>query len=130
MTGTRGALTCDFVRSMVVGAGNPGTEALEKMLNPMVGGRAAGRSHGAQRGPARLLGRSYPGLAELIGAFYGAIAARGPSPVSRRAPASRHRLFEQLAARIEARPRAARPPSPSATASRLRLACKARRRVV
>ena len=36
VTGTRGALTADFVRSMAIGAGNPGTEALEKILNPIV----------------------------------------------------------------------------------------------
>ena len=38
ITGTDGALTCDFVRSMVIGAGNPGTEALEKILNPIAEG--------------------------------------------------------------------------------------------
>ena len=38
LTGTRGSLTCDFVRSVVIGAGNTGTEPLEKILNPMMEG--------------------------------------------------------------------------------------------
>src|SRR5262249_26343629 len=36
LVGTGGSLTCDFVRSTVFGNANPGTEALEKILNPVV----------------------------------------------------------------------------------------------
>jgi len=82
ITGTRGALTCDLVRSVVVGAGNPGAAALEKVLNPMVEG--AQLVFGTARSVAHrvLSGTSYPGLAELIGAFYRAIDSGAPSPVT------------------------------------------------
>lgn len=80
LIGTGGLLTCDFVRSTVVGAANPGTEILEKIANPILeGAQLVGRT--ALRLPARLRG-GYPGLAELIDAFYAAIVHRGPSPVS------------------------------------------------
>ena len=62
-TGTRGSLTCDFVRSIVVGAANPGTEALEKILNPMVEGAAAPVADRSAAWPVALRsGGSYPGL--------------------------------------------------------------------
>ena len=38
LTGTAGSLSCDFVRSVVIGMANPGTEALEKILNPIAEG--------------------------------------------------------------------------------------------
>lgn len=100
--GTQGSLTCDFVRSIVVGAGNPGTEALEKVLNPMIeGAQLAGRT--AMSVAGRLCGSgSYPGLAESIGGFHCAVASNGPPPLS---PAHLMRVtevFEKLVARIEA----------------------------
>jgi predicted dehydrogenase/nucleoside-diphosphate-sugar epimerase len=97
MTGTRGALTCDLVRSVVVGAANPGAEAREKVLNPMVEGvqlvvRTA-------RSVARrvVTGVSYPGLAELIGAFYEAIERGAPSPIAPRHLLRVTAIFEALA---------------------------------
>jgi predicted dehydrogenase/nucleoside-diphosphate-sugar epimerase len=82
ITGTRGALTCDLVRSVVVGAGNPGAAALEKVLNPMLEGTQL--VVGTARSVARrvMSGVSYPGLAELIAAFYQAIERGAPSPVT------------------------------------------------
>jgi predicted dehydrogenase/nucleoside-diphosphate-sugar epimerase len=116
-TGTRGAVTCDFVRSIVIGAGNPGTEPLEKILNPMAeGAQMAGRT-ALSVGRRICSGTSYPGLAELLGAFYDAIAADAPSPVTPDHLLQVTRIFQPLVARIDAAAdRSTRPPSPLATA--------------
>ena len=102
VTGTRGALTCDLVRSIIVGAANPGTEALEKVLNPIVEGlqlmSRTTRSVGARvRG-----GVSYPGLAEMIDAFYGAVIHGGDSPISPEHLLRVTGIFEELVAHIDA----------------------------
>jgi predicted dehydrogenase/nucleoside-diphosphate-sugar epimerase len=116
ITGTRGALTCDFVRSIVIGAGNPGTEPLEKILNPVAeGAQMAGRT-ALSVGRRICSGTSYPGLAELVGAFYEAIAAHGPSPVAPSHLLRVTRIFQPLAARIETSADRCARPSPSATA--------------
>jgi predicted dehydrogenase/nucleoside-diphosphate-sugar epimerase len=101
VTGTRGSLTCDFVRSIVVGAANPGTEALEKVLNPMVEGLQLCSRTAASVGRRLCSGGNYPGLATLLEAFYRAVAHGGDSPVS---PAHLSRvthLFEQLVSSVE-----------------------------
>ena len=108
VVGTGGSLTCDFVRSILVGAANRGTEALEKILNPMVEGlQLVSRT---TRSVSRRVhsGRSYPGLAELIEAFYRSAANSGPAPVTSEHLLRVTALFEQLVARVEA---ARRPPS-------------------
>jgi nucleoside-diphosphate-sugar epimerase len=53
-------------------------------------------------GRRALTGVSYPGLAELIGAFYEAIDRGGPSPVSPRHLLRVTAILEQLIARVEA----------------------------
>ena len=101
LTGTRGALTCDLVRSVVVGAANPGAEALEKVLNPMVEGLQLMTRTAYSVVRRVVTGVSYPGLAELIGAFYDAIERGAASPIS---PAHLLRvsaMFESLSSRIE-----------------------------
>ena len=73
LVGTGGSLTCDFVRSIVVGAGNPGTEALEKISNPVIeAGQLVARTAASLY--RRLRRGAYPGLAELIEAFYRAVS--------------------------------------------------------
>jgi predicted dehydrogenase/nucleoside-diphosphate-sugar epimerase len=102
MSGTRGALVCDLVRSVVVGAGNPGAEALEKVLNPMVEGLQLMVGTARSVGRRAVTGAGYPGLAELIGAFYGAIDRGAPSPTSPRHLLRVTGIFEQLVAGIDA----------------------------
>jgi predicted dehydrogenase/nucleoside-diphosphate-sugar epimerase len=102
LTGTGGAVTCDFVRSIAFGAANPGTEALEKVLNPIAeGGQLIART--AWSLARRLRSRtSYPGLTELVGAFYHAVATGGASPVSADHLLRVAGLFENLVARVDA----------------------------
>jgi predicted dehydrogenase/nucleoside-diphosphate-sugar epimerase len=101
LTGTSGSLSCDFVRSIVVGAANPGTEALEKILNPMAEGAQLITRTGLSLAQRARSGSSYSGLAELIGAFYRAVASGGAPPVPPGHLLRVTELFEDLAARIE-----------------------------
>src|SRR6185436_581423 len=101
ISGTRGTLTCDFVRSILLGAGNSGTEALEKILNPITEGASL-----AQRSAMSLVrrltsGTSYAGLPQIIEQFYGAVASGQPSPVSREHLLRVTRIFERIVAGIE-----------------------------
>jgi predicted dehydrogenase/nucleoside-diphosphate-sugar epimerase len=101
LTGTRGSLTCDFVRSILVGSGNPGTEALEKVLNQIAEG--TGLAARAAWSTARRLasGTSYAGLPQLFEAFYGAVASGGPSPVSPDHLLQVTRIFEAIVAAVD-----------------------------
>jgi predicted dehydrogenase/nucleoside-diphosphate-sugar epimerase len=102
ITGTRGSLTCDFVRSVVIGAGNAGTEALEKILNPMFEGtQMISRTAGSLARRLRA-GGGYPGLSELINEFYVAVAQGTESPLSPAHLLSVTDIFEKLVARVEA----------------------------
>ncbi len=102
VTGTRGALTCDLVRSILVGAANPGTEALEKALNPIVEGLQLISRTARSVGARVRNGVTYPGLAEMIDAFYGAVVNRGDSPVSPEHLLRVTGVFEELVAHIHA----------------------------
>lgn len=102
LTGTEGSLTCDFVRSIVFGVANPGTEALEKVLNPIAEG-AQLMARTTLSLARRLRSRTgYPGLHELVGAFYRAVATGGASPVSPDHLLRVAGLFEDLVAGIDA----------------------------
>lgn len=113
VSGQGGTLTADFVRATVVGAGNPGTEVLEKIANPLVEGWQQGWRTVTSVAKRALRGGDYPGLVELIGAFYQAVASGTGSPIS---PAHLTRvtaIYERLAREIR-RSAAARPrPAPS-----------------
>ena len=119
-SGTGGTLTADFLRSSVVGAANPGTSPLEKAANSLVEARQlAVRSSLGVAG--RILRQDYPGLAELIGDFYAAVAGTNGSRRSPIAPDHLRTvtgLFEELtdnirgSARTIVQRRAGRPSSP------------------
>ncbi|TMQ25996.1 MAG: NAD-dependent epimerase/dehydratase family protein [Candidatus Rokuibacteriota bacterium] len=102
LVGTGGSLTCDFVRSIVVGAANPGTEMLEKVLNPMVEGLQLLTRTPVSVGRRMRSGVGYPGLAELITAFYRAVATGSASPVSPEHLLRVTSVFERLVAEIDA----------------------------
>ncbi len=100
VTGTGGTLTADFVRSVMVGTGNAGTSPVEKILNPIFEGlQLQWRS---VRSLLRRLvaGGHYPGLAELLGAFYRAIATNAASPLTPSHLTSVTSVFEQVTAAI------------------------------
>ena len=102
LTGTRGSLSSDFVRSMVIGAGNPGTEALEKMLNPIAEGAQLMARTCASVTRRLCHGISYPGLTELIGTFYRAVVNGRPSPLSPDHLLRVSDIFEDLVTTIDA----------------------------
>jgi predicted dehydrogenase/nucleoside-diphosphate-sugar epimerase len=102
LVGTGGTLTCDFVRSTVVGAANPGTEILEKIANPMLEG-AQLLARTARSLPRRLRsGGGYPGLAELIDAFHASVRTRAASPVTPEHLLRVTALFETMVAEVDA----------------------------
>jgi predicted dehydrogenase/nucleoside-diphosphate-sugar epimerase len=82
ISGEGGALTADFVRAILVGTANPGTEALEKIANPLVEGWQLGWRTARSLVGRMLRGGDYPGLAELMGAFYLSVANGAEPPLS------------------------------------------------
>lgn len=102
VTGTRGSLTCDFVRSMVLGAENSGTQALEKILNPMVEGTQTITRTAASVARRLRAGGGYPGLTELIADFYRAVLDGGRPPLTSAHLLRVTELFEHLVSRVEA----------------------------
>ena len=118
-SGTGGTLTADFLRSAVVGAANSGTAPLEKAANSLVEARqlAVRSTIGVA---SRILRQDYPGLAELIGDFYAAVAdagGDGRSPVAPDHLRTVTGLFEELAENIRSSARTAlhRRPGPPAS---------------
>jgi predicted dehydrogenase/nucleoside-diphosphate-sugar epimerase len=99
-TGARGSLTVDFIRTIVVGAGNDGTSPLEKIANPFLeAAQLAWRS--ATSLTRRLVrGADYPGLVELLSDFYAAAVAGHNSPVSVQHLRHVTAVYEQLAAHV------------------------------
>jgi predicted dehydrogenase/nucleoside-diphosphate-sugar epimerase len=100
VSGEGGTLTADFVRAILVGAVNPGTAPLEKIANPLVESWQQGLRTIESLARRMLQGGNYPGLTELIGSFYRAVATGAEAPLS---PAHLERvtaIYERLAAEI------------------------------
>ena len=100
VTGARGTVAADFVRGMVIGAGNDGTSPLEKIANPFVEAAQLAWRSGVGLSRRLLHGVDYPGLAELIGDFYAAVAAGKPSPVGVDHLRRVTDIYEELAAQV------------------------------
>jgi len=83
LVGKNGTLEADFVRGTATRLVGPGASGIDKVLNPY---RRAGQLLVGTTGALtrRLLrrSRSYPGLPQLIGAFYGSIRDGSRSPIS------------------------------------------------
>ncbi len=116
VSGTGGTRVADFIRTSMVGAANTGGGPLEKMLNPLLeAGQSAVRT---VAGVTRRLvsGGDYPGLAELIGDFYDAVAQGRSSPLStdhlRRVTA----LYEELSASVRGVAQRSATPRPTRSA--------------
>jgi predicted dehydrogenase/nucleoside-diphosphate-sugar epimerase len=120
VTGTHGSLTCDFVRSIVIGAANAGTQPLEKILNPALEGWQLASRTAMSLGRRLRSGTAYPGLSSLIEAFYREASCNGRSPIAPEHLLRVTAIFEQLVNRIQttacapapARPRPPRIPAP------------------
>jgi predicted dehydrogenase/nucleoside-diphosphate-sugar epimerase len=100
VTGARGTLTTDFVRGTVLGAGNEGTSPLEKIANPFVEARQLAWRSAVGLSRRLVGGVDYPGLAELLGDFYAAVAARDRSPIEVEHLKRVTDIYEQLAAQV------------------------------
>jgi predicted dehydrogenase/nucleoside-diphosphate-sugar epimerase len=113
VTGTEGSLATDFVRSVLIGSGNRGTSPVEKVFNPIVEGWQLQWRSLRALGGRLFAGGHYPGLVELLQAFYGAILAGGPSPISPEHLVDVSGVFERLSQAV-----AAALPAPTRAASR------------
>lgn len=83
VVGTNGSLVADFVRGIVINQPGPGASAIPILLSPYKqAGQLVWRSTKAFAGLALRNHKSYPGLAELIGAFYDSILNGTPSPIT------------------------------------------------
>src|SRR6185437_8317783 len=97
LAGGGGTLTADFIRGTVVGAGNSGTEPLEKLGNPVLEAWQLGTR--SLTGVLKRItgGVDYPGLSELIGEFHEAVALRNPPPFPPEHLQNVTDLYEELA---------------------------------
>jgi predicted dehydrogenase/nucleoside-diphosphate-sugar epimerase len=118
LVGVNGSIHADYVRSTVQRNLGPGTSGIDKLLSPyrlswqlFTGTTAAMGKRFLKRQ------RSYPGLAEIFGAFYESIRENHASPVTRTNLIETVAICEQIAAAL----RAAYPATETAmSASRMR----------
>jgi predicted dehydrogenase/nucleoside-diphosphate-sugar epimerase len=110
LSGTNGSVLADYVRGTVQRQIGPGTSGIDKVLAPY---RQAGQ---LLWGTTTALGRrvlkrqrSYPGLAELFEAFYRAVQAGGPGPVSPESILATTRIWEEVKLALERQPRPSAP---------------------
>jgi predicted dehydrogenase len=84
LIGTNGSLHADYVRSTLQRHVGPGTSGIDKLLSPYRNSWQLATGTTAAMGKRFLKRqRSYPGLAEIFGAFYSAIRTHSASPVTR-----------------------------------------------
>jgi predicted dehydrogenase/nucleoside-diphosphate-sugar epimerase len=103
IVGTNGSVHADFVRGTVQRLIGPGTSGIDKLLNPYrVARQLATGTTRALGARAMKRQRSYPGLAEIFGAFYGAVRGDGDAPVSPDNIRDTVRICEQVAAHLAA----------------------------
>lgn len=103
VVGTNGSLRADFVRSQLTKLTGPGTSAVGILSNPYR--EAMQVLFGSTRGFAsRILnkGKGYPGLAELIEAFYNSIRQGTVPPLSPSSIRETVRLCEQIGEKLRA----------------------------
>jgi len=102
VVGTNGSLLADYVRGTVQRAIGPGSSGIDKLLAPyrQAWQLLAGSTVAFGR---RFLKRqtSYPGLAELFGAFYDSIRAGTASPLSPESLLETVRICEQVAEALQ-----------------------------
>jgi len=107
LVGTRGMVHSDFVVGTVQRLLGPGTSGIDKAFAPYQLARQLVTE--ATRGLASRVirrQRSYPGLAEIFGAFYEAIRSGAPSPVPPSSIVATQEICDQVAAVVTAHPTA------------------------
>ncbi len=113
-SGDGGSVTADFVRSIVFGAANPGTSAIEKILNPALEGWQLQSRSAISLFKRLLVGGGYSGLAEILGAFYRAVGSGGASPLAPQHLRSVTSLYEHIAEAVRRPTRTVRSGRPAA----------------
>ncbi len=108
-SGDGGALTVDFVRSIVLGAGNPGTSPIEKILNPALEGWQLQSRTAVSLVKRLAVGGGYPGLVEIFSEFYQAVASGGAAPLTPAHLRCVTALYEQIAGEVRRVARGATP---------------------
>jgi predicted dehydrogenase/nucleoside-diphosphate-sugar epimerase len=110
LVGTNGSINADYVRSTVQKNIGPGASGIDKLFSPYR------LSWQLLTGTTKAMGkrflkrqRSYPGLAEIFGAFYESIRGNGASPVTRANLIETVAICEQIADAL----RAAYPAAPT-----------------
>lgn len=82
IVGMNGSLYADFVRGVVIKLAGPGASAIPIVLSPFKQAKQlVWKSTKAFAGLALKKQKSYPGLAELIGAFYSSIISGTSAPI-------------------------------------------------
>ena len=104
-SGRGGSVTADFVRSIVLGACNPGTSALEKIVNPLLEGWQLQWRTAVSLVRRLAAGGSYPGLEEMLSEFYRMVAGGGASPLSPEHLRCVTALHEEIAGEVRRRAR-------------------------
>lgn len=83
VVGTNGCLLADFVRGTVVTLPGPGTSGISKVINPYSQAwQTITKTTQALSARVFRKQKSYPGLAEIIHAFYSSVRSGGEAPVS------------------------------------------------
>ena len=110
LVGSNGSVYCDYVRSTVQKNIGPGASGIDKLLSPyrtarqlLTGTTASMANRFLKRQ------RSYPGLAEIFGAFYDSITENRPSPVTRSNLVETVAICEQISQALGAAYSAAEP---------------------
>jgi len=102
LVGTNGSIHADFVRGTVQRLLGPGTSGIDKALNPFRLGKQLITGTAVVLG-ARIVRRtrSYPGLGEIIEAFYQAIRQGSGSPISPENIVQTTMLWETVKERLD-----------------------------
>jgi predicted dehydrogenase/nucleoside-diphosphate-sugar epimerase len=103
VVGTNGSVTTDFILGDIVKSLGPGASGPAVVVKPF--SASTQKFWGSFAGLCRLLFRrqkSYPGLGELLGLFYGSVRRANPPPISRQTILHTVQICEQISERLHA----------------------------
>lgn len=103
LVGSRGSATGDYVRNILVKSLGPGHSTLDKVFEPYRRARQlVWNTSGALLRRFVTRQKSYPGLGDLIEAFYRAILEEGPSPIRADSLLDVTKICSRIASRLPA----------------------------